>query len=169
MGLSNALSGGIIMFGITYLLFAFSGLTDDVESFSDTSSQVYDLENKLMKTTIDVNIEATPGTNATFSFDITNTNVEKLWQFEKFDVIVTYDSSGITYTEIMTYDTACPPSTGEWCIKTWTDDVLDEEILNVGETITIEVEVNNNLQNNSDLIVVVSTQNGVVATDTVIV
>jgi len=169
MGLGNALSGGIIMFGITYLLFAFSGLTDDVESFSDTSSQVYDLENKLMKTTIDVNIEATPGTNDTFGFDITNTNVEKLWQFEKFDVIVTYDSSGITYTETMTYDAACPPSAGEWCIKIWTDDVLDEEILNVGETITIEVEVNNNLQNNSDLIVVVSTQNGVVATDTVIV
>lgn len=169
MGLSNAISGGIILFGITYVIFAFSGMTDNTVSILDTSSELSDLENKLMKTEISVTIEATPGTNDTFSFDITNTNVEKLWKFEKFDVIVTYDNSGTTYTETMTYDVTCPPTAGEWCIKTWTNDVLDEKILNVGETITIDVEVNRNIQNNSDLIVVVSTQNGVVAIDTVVV
>ena len=168
MGLSNALSGGIILFGITYVIFTFGGLTDNVASFSDVSSQTSDLENKLLKTSIDVTIESTPGTNPTFSFDIENTNLEKLWDFENFDVIITYDSPATT-TLTMTYDSACPPSAGEWCINTWTNDVVDPEILNEGEIITIDVEVNGNIQNNSDLIVTVSTPNGVVATDTVVV
>ncbi len=166
MGLSNAISGGIIMFGITYVLFAFSGLTDSAASFSYVSSQTSDLESKLLKTSIDVTIDNPPGTDATFSFEIKNTNLEKLWEFDKFDVIITYDSGGTTYTETMTYDSTCPPVAGEWCIKTWTNDVLDPEILNDGETITVNVKVDNNLQNNRDLIVIVSTPNGVVASVT---
>ena len=141
-------------------------MTDTVASFSDVSSQTSDLESKLVKTTIDVTIDTPPGTDSTFSFEIINTNLEKLWKFDKFDIIITYDNSGTTYTETMTYDSACPPIAGEWCIKTWTNDVLDPEILNNGETITIDVEVNNNIQINSDLIVIVSTPNGVVASIT---
>jgi len=169
MGLSNALSGGIILFGVTYVIFSFAGFTDIAASITEISSQTSDLENKLLKTSIDVTIEAIPGTDPTFSFDVTNTNLEKLWEFEQFDVIVTYDNSGITYTETMTYDPSCPPVAGQWCIRTWTNDVLDPEILNNGETITVDVEVSNNLQNNRDLIVIVSTPNGVVAADTVTV
>ncbi len=170
MGLSNALSGGIILFGITYVIFTFGGLTDKATSFSEVSSQTSDLESKLVKTSISVTIESVPGTEPTFSFDIANTNLEKLWEFENFDVIITYDSDGgPIYTEIMTYDSNCPPVAGEWCINTWTNDVLDPQILNNGETITIDVEIANDIQDNTPLIVVVSTQNGVVATDTVIV
>ena len=47
--------------------------------------------------------------------------------------------------------------------------MLDPTILNNGETITIRTEVANNLQNNRDLIVIISTPNGVVATDTTVV
>ena len=49
MGLSNAISGGIIMFGITYVIFTFVGITDKATSFSDVSSQTSDLESKLNK------------------------------------------------------------------------------------------------------------------------
>ncbi len=96
MGLSNALSGGIILFGITYVIFTFAGLTDTATSFSETSSQVSNLENEILKTSISVTIESDPGADQTFSFDITNTNLEKLWEFDKFDVIITYDSNGQT-------------------------------------------------------------------------
>lgn len=163
MGLSNAISGGIIMFGMTYMVFTFVGLFDDSAVFSDMASTKSNLENKILKTSIDVTIDNPPGIDSIFSFEIINTNSEKLWDFENFDVIITYNSSGITYTETMTYDSACPPTTGEWCINTWTNDVLDPEILNDGESITVDTEVANNLQVNSDLIVVVSTSNGVVA------
>ena len=168
MGLSNALSGGIILFGITYVIFTFGGLTDKAASFSETSSQTSDLESKLLKTSIDVSIDSTYdiGTDdAIFSFNVTNTNLEKLWEFDKFDVIITYDSSGTTYTEILTYDSSCPQVTGEWCIQTWRSDILDPKILNNDETITIDVTVNNDLSA-GNLIVVVSTQNGVVASVT---
>ena len=171
MGLSNALSGGIILFGITYVIFTFGGLTDKAASFSEVSSQTSDLESKLLKTSIDVSIDSTYdiGTDDTFSFNVTNTNLEKLWEFDKFDVIITYDSSGTTYTEILTYDSSCPQATGEWCVQTWWSDILDPKILNNDETITIDVTVNNALESASDLIVVVSTQNGVVASVTRVV
>jgi len=166
MGLSNAIGGGIIMFGITYVIFTFGGLTDQAASFSDTSSETTSWESKLLKTSINVSIPNPPGTDTSFDFDITNNNLEKLWEFDKFDVIVTYDSSGITHTETLSYDSACPPITGEWCINSWTNDVLDPKILNNGETITVDVEVSNNLESGTDLIIIVSTQNGVVSSAT---
>lgn len=166
MGLSNAISGGIIMFGITFVIFTFGGLTDKAASFSDASSETSNWESKLVKTSIDVSIPNDPGTDSTFSFDITNTNLEKLWEFDKFDIIITYDSAGITQTETLTYDSACAPAIGEWCISTWTNDIIDPKILNNGESITVDVEVSNNIQSGSNLIVIVATQNGVVATET---
>jgi hypothetical protein len=169
MGLSNALSGGIILFGITYVIFTFAGLTDTATSFSEVSSQTSNLESKLIKTSIDVTIDNPPGADPTFDFEIINTNLEKLWDFENFDVIITYDSSGTTYTETQTFDSTCPPVAGEWCISSWTSDVLDPEILNDGESITVSTEVNNSLQNSRDLIVIVSTPNGVVASVTTVV
>ena len=169
MGLSNAISGGIIMFGITYVIFAFGGMTDNAVSFSETSSQVSNLENEILKTSISVAIESNPGADQTFNFDITNTNQEKLWDFEKFDIIITYDSNGQTYTQAMIYVSNCSPDDGEWCIETWTNDILDPEILNYGEIITVGVKVDNNIESGKNLIVVVSTPNGIVATDTTIV
>jgi len=154
------------MFGITFVMFTFGGLADKAASFSDASSDTTDWESKLVKTSIDVTIPNDPGTDSTFSFDITNTNLEKLWEFDKFDIIITYDSAGTTHTETMTYVSTCAPIVGEWCINTWTNDVLDPKILNNGETITVDVEVSNNLQSASDLIVIVATPNGVVASET---
>ena len=169
MGLSNAMSGGIILFGITYVIFSFGGLTNTAVTLSDASSQIANLENKWLKTSIEITIDNPPGADATFDFEIINTDLEKLWDFDDFDVIITYDNSDTTYTETLTYNSACPPVAGEWCINSWTDDIMDPEILNNGETITIRAEVNNSLQSNSDLIIIVSTQNGIVASVTTIV
>lgn len=166
MGLSIAISGGIVLFGMTYLILVLSGISDNITVITITSTETAELENDIQKTSIDLSIDSPPGTDSTFDFVLTNTDILKLWDFEKFDVIVTYDSSGTTYTETLTYDSACPPTAGEWCIFDWTDDVLDPEILNTDESITIRAEVNNSLQNNRDLIIIVSTPNGVVATTT---
>ena len=103
MGLSIAISGGIIMFGITYLMFSLGGVTDNISSMSDSSVQMTEFENKRIKTEINIDSITTSGTSPTFSFDVSNTGLEKLWEFEKFDVIVTYDNSGTTYTEVMTF------------------------------------------------------------------
>jgi len=169
MGLSNAISGAIILFGITYVMFAFAGFTDTTASITEVSSQKSDLESKLLKITISLTSLQSPGNITTFDFNITNTNLEKLWDFDKFDVIITYDSGGTTYTVTQTFDATCPPTAGEWCISSWTDDVFDPEILNNGETVTITTEIVNSLEIGTDLKVVVSTPNGVVASATITV
>ena len=169
MGLSIAISGGIIMFGITYLMFSLGGVTDNISSMSDSSVQMTEFENKRIKTEINIDSISTSGTNPEFNFDVTNTGLEKLWEFEKFDIIITYDSSGTTYTEVMTFSSSCPPTNGEWCVDSFSNDVIDPEILNTGETMTISTEVSNSLESSSDLIVVISTQNGIVATGTAVV
>ena len=166
MGLSNALSGGIILFGITYVIFTFMGFTDTAASFSDVSSQTSNLESKLIKTSIAIVIEDDPGTNSNFIVNMTNTNIEKLWDFENFDVIVTYDSSGTTYTETISYVSSCLPASGEWCISSWINDVIDPQILNNGETLDLRVRVQNNLEDSTTVIVIISTSNGVVASAT---
>ena len=166
MGLSNAISGGIIMFGITYVIFIFGGFTDTAASFTETSSQMSDLENKLLKTSIVIDIRNEQEGFPTFDIDVTNTNLEKLWEFDKFDVIATYeDESNDIHTETLTYSSTCPPAAGEWCVESWqSTDELDPEILNNGEEVRFAAEVSRDMDNNSWLTVAVSTQNGVVAT-----
>ncbi|PBO84717.1 MAG: hypothetical protein COA77_08190 [Thaumarchaeota archaeon] len=165
MGLSNALSGGIILFGIVYVIFTFMGITDTAASFSDVRSQISDLENKLLKTSIVIVIEDDPGTNRDFNFNMTNTNSEKLWDWENFDVITTYENGGTTYTETLTYSPICN-QIGYWCVHSWIVDVLDPEILNEGETLNIRAKVDNQLQADTTVIVIISTPNGVVASAT---
>jgi len=167
MGLSNAISGAIILFGITYVMFTFAGFTDTTVSITEVSSLKSNLESKLAKTSIDVTIPTAPGTDNAFNFRIENTNLEKLWDFDNFDIIITYDSSGTTYTETLTYDSTCPTLAGDWCITSWIGgDILDPGVLNDGEIIVVRVRVVNDLEDASDLIIIVSTPNGVVGSTT---
>lgn len=165
MGLSNAMSGGIILFGMTYTIFAFAGFTDIPVSINEAFFERTELENKMLKTSIEVTIPNPPGIDDIFDFRIENTNLEKLWDFDNFDIIITYDSSETTYTETLTFDSECSISIGTWCIDSWvTSDIIDPSILNTGEVINIRARINNNLDSGSDLIITVSTPNGVVST-----
>jgi len=169
MGLSNALSGGIMLFAMTYVIFSFSGVMDSTASFTEVSSEVSDKQNKLLKTSIELFLYEPSIGDSIVEFYITNTDLEKLWDFDKFDVIITYDSAGLTYTETITYVSSCPPVAGEWCITAWYEDRIDPLILNTSESIDMRAAISNNLQNNRDLIVIVSTPNGVVATASTVV
>jgi hypothetical protein len=169
MGLSIAISGGIIMIGMTYLLFSLFGITNNIVKVSDSSFEKIDLENEIKKTSISIISITTSGTSSSFSFNVQNDDLQKLWEFDKFDVIVTYDSNSTTYTEYLIYQSSCPAITDTWCINTFNSDVVDPEILNQYENMQIDAQVANSLKNNGNLIVTISTQNGVVATRTVVV
>ena len=169
MGLSIAISGGIIMIGMTYLLFSLFGITNNIVKVSDSSFEKIDLENEIKKTSISIISITTSGTSSSFSFNVQNDDLQKLWEFDKFDVIVTYDSGSTTYTEYLIYQSSCPAITDTWCINTFNSDVVDPEILNQYENMQIDAQVANSLKNNGNLIVTISTQNGVVATRTVVV
>lgn len=167
MGLSNAISGGIIMFGITYVIFTFGGLTDQAALFSDASTDTSDLENRILKTSFTIDSITTAAPISTFTVDITNTGIAKLWKYDKFDMIVTYDSLGTTYTENLEYTDVC--GIGKWCITLFTNDVIDPEILNQGESITIEGTLSRVLQSSTTMIIVISTDNGIVVKETKLV
>lgn len=162
MGLSNAISGGIILFGITYIMFTFGGFTDKTLSVAEVSADKLELENKLSKTSFTIDSITTAAPSPTVTIDITNTGIEKFWEFEKFDVIITYDSLGTTYTEKLSYSDTCPAISGSWCLVLFSNDVVEPEILNQGESLTIEATVSRVIQLSSTIITVISTQNGVV-------
>jgi len=129
-----------------------------------------DLENKLVKTSIIINsVSATPLT-PNVSFEIENKSIEKLWEFEKFNVFITYtDTIGSSvHTDELTYVNTCPSVTGQWCPSVFGNDVMDPKILNYGETLTIDSVVNNAIKLSTNLTVIISTQNGVVATKTIV-
>ncbi len=163
MGLSNAMSGGIVLFGITYVIFVFMGITEISTSLNDTLFERSDLDDKRAKTSIDVIISNPQQVGDTFNFRIENTNLEKLWDFDKFDVIITYNISDATYTETLEYDDTCPVDAGYWCISSFTDDYVEPHILNEGESMNIRLKINNNLEINSILTIKISTANGVVS------
>jgi hypothetical protein len=169
MGLSIAISGGIIMIGMTYLLFSLFGITNNIVKVSDSSFEKLDLENEIKKTSLSIISITTSGTSSSFSFNVQNDDLQKLWEFDKFDVIVTYDFGSTTYTEYLTYQSSCPAVAGTWCINTFNNDVVDPKILNQYENMQIDAQVINSLKTGGNIIIIISTQNGVVATRTITV
>ncbi len=161
MGLSNAMSGGIILFGITYVIFTFANITDVTIGLNDVLFERSILDDKRAKTSIDVTIIIEPLVGNIFSFTVENTNLEKLYDYDKFDVIVTYTVSGVTYVESLVYVTSCSPMTGEWCINYFTDDNVEPGILNEDEFFISQARISNTLEVGSTVNIKIVTPNGV--------
>ena len=92
MGLSIAISGGIILSVMLLVFMTIPGLMEKFVSIEVTSSKNSDLEDKILKT--DTKIQeslAFSGSNIV-NFDLLNEGNEKLWDYDKFNVIITYDA-----------------------------------------------------------------------------
>ena len=139
---------------------------ENITSIQETSSEVKALENSIHNTKVKiVNLEA-EADSIMVNFTLNNNGTEKLWNFEKFNVLVTYDVGVSMTTEELTYSGDCAggvPSAGNWCIQSISSDVLDPGILNDGESASIRTQVNQNLATEK-AITIVTTDNGVVAT-----
>ena len=170
MGLSNVASGGIILVVLVVVLMTMPGLLDSTLTLQEASSANSDIQNSISKTIINVNTLTAPtGNPDEITFSVDNTGEEKLWNFEKFNVIITYDSASSKHTEALLYGGTCgggQATVGTWCINSITDDRLDPDILNEGESLEIKSTVANNLSTGIAIVVIV-TDNGVVATDSV--
>jgi hypothetical protein len=71
-------------------------------------------------------------------FSITSSGTEKLWNYEKFNLIITYPIAGNTNkTQSFTYQSgACgTPAAGKWCITSISGDSFDPNILNTNEVL----------------------------------
>ncbi len=102
MGLSMALAGGISAFSILFLLFTIFPMTSEkIVEQGITTSEILAVNNSILKTEMDFRTLSTSSGSDTGNFFLTNDGIKKLWNYDNFDLIVTYDADiGGTKTRI---------------------------------------------------------------------
>ncbi|MGQ0792193.1 MAG: hypothetical protein ACT4NJ_08250 [Nitrosopumilaceae archaeon] len=164
MGLSVAISGGIILTVFVLILFSLPGLADKLFSIGDITSQVTQHEQEISNTEINVDEISVLVGSSTVNFTLNNDGSEKLWNFEDFDLFIEYDDvTPGKLTEELTFSGNCLgifPLAGNWCIQSITLDVKDPGIINTDEKATIWTRVNQNLVTSTAIVTIV-TDNGV--------
>lgn len=168
MGLSAALTGGIMMTMIVIILImAIPAVINANVSMNRAYSERALLDDVLSKTSIKLDsLSALPLSNVV-TIAATNDGSSKLWNYEKFNILVTYNSTnGITsgkITETLDYagiTTAANIPAGSWGITKFTGDGMDPQILNPNESLEITCKLSNNIALQGFLTVILSTDNG---------
>lgn len=168
MGLSVAIAGGIVMFALVYILLMLPGVVDQTGSITKASSQISDVENSILKTNISMSALSATSGSSTIDLTVSSSGTEKLWNYEKFSLIVTYPIAGNTNkTESFTYQSgACAsPPAGKWCIVSITGDTTDPNILNTNEALNARM-TSSQVLNSGTVIATLSTDRGITATRT---
>ena len=164
MGLSVAISGGIILTVFVLILFSLPGLADKMFSIGDITSQVTQHEQQISNTKISIEQISVLVGSSTVNFTLNNEGSEKLWNFEDFNLFIEYDDtpSGKIIEEL-SYSGDClstVPLAGNWCIQSISNDVKDPGIINTDEQATIWTQVGQNLVTSTAIVTIV-TDNGV--------
>jgi hypothetical protein len=164
MGLSVAISGGIILTVFVIILFSLPGLAEKMFSIGDITTQVTQHEQEISKTEISIDQISVLVGSSTVNFTLNNDGSEKLWNFEDFDLFIEYDDATPgKLIEELTFSGEClgtVPLDGNWCIQSITSDVKDPGIINTDEKATIWTKVSQNLVSSTAIVTIV-TDNGV--------
>ena len=108
MGLSIVISGAIIFVALIYVLMTIPNVLDSISSVDEASSEISVLEDSISQTETSLNSLSALIGKSTVNFTLNNDGSEKLWNFEKFNLIITYDADigGIKtkVTEQLTYN-----------------------------------------------------------------
>lgn len=154
------------MFALIYILLTLPSMVNQIVSITKASTEISEMENSMLKTNISMQaIYAASGSRAV-NFTVANTGTVKLWNYENFDLIVTYPVSGQTRSELLNYTGTCSgaPSSGTWCIAAFNSDKIDPKILNTNESISIYSRVTQTPISGT-VSAAISTDNGIVATN----
>src|SRR3989304_8650529 len=141
MGLSVAISGGIILTVFVLILLSLPGFMDKMFSIGDITSQVSQHEQVISNTKLSMDHLSVLVGKSKVNFTLNNDGSEKLWNFEDFNLFIEYD--GITsgkLIEDLTFNGEClgaVPQAGNWCIQSISNDIVDPKILNSGEIANI--------------------------------
>jgi len=92
LGLSIAISGGIILSVMLLVFMTVPDLMEKFVSIGETSSKTSDLEDIILKTDTKVQELLAFSGSKVVNFDLLNEGNEKLWDYDKFNVIITYDA-----------------------------------------------------------------------------
>ncbi len=171
MGLSIAISGGIVTFTIVYAMMSFPAILDDTTKVSTSSAQMSSTLNSILHTNINLSNLQNVGDSSTVNFSIDNTGNTILWNYNKFDTIITYQANTTgnpTITEVLQYTNSCTAlASDHWCIQNITNDLIHPGILDPKETLDIKAELQNPTNSGSILTANMGTDNGVLSTSSV--
>ena len=134
-------------------------------SMSTATSQRLQIDDVQSKSSVSISSIQAPPLGNQISFVINNTGSIKLWDYQKFSVLVTYDAlGGSRKTEEVAYQGISPaPSQGFWSISQFNNDYADPQIINPGESAKIVCHVSSPLLGAGGTVTVaLSTDAGVV-------
>ncbi len=175
MGLSIAISGSIVLMTLVNITMTIFVLTSTASiSMSQVLSDRSGIENASLNTSARIESVQAVANDAQLLIMLNNTGLTKLWSYDNFDVIVTYDANmtgtKVRVTEQLTYagiTNTVPP--GKWGIMQFVDDFVDPQIVNHAEKVELKCSLENVIYPNGVLSVIVSTDAGAVATKSVVV
>lgn len=165
MGLSIVITGSIIITTLLISSITTINSINDMFEMSMINNYSIKLNNEKSDTNIMISsIQANSNDNLV-TLTLNNNGTSKLWDYNHFDLIITYDANmsnnKIRVTEYMIYSTVL--SNGRWTLSI-TDDIVDPNILNPNEVAVINARLSNVIYPNGKIIVSISTNNGVTST-----
>lgn len=176
MAISNAAAGGIMLVTMIVMVMSTPSLIDKMFFLQESSSDITAIEDEILNTRIQASsLVGSPG-GSVINFTLSNSGDQKLWNFEKFDLFVTYEAD-ILGTKTMTVEHLVYNATGSflnmgsaddvqagyWVVNNITDDAVEKRILNKNEAGEILAKLSNPVYANGKVMVVVSTQSGVLS------
>ncbi|MDE1840246.1 MAG: hypothetical protein KGI09_00010 [Thaumarchaeota archaeon] len=171
MGLSIAISGGIVTFTIVYAMMSFPAILDDTAKISRSSSEMSNTLDEIIHTNISISNVIDTAATATATFSITNTGNTILWNYQQFDAIASYPPPlpGNRVTSVLQYSSSCVGLTaGQWCINSITNDLNHPGLLDPGETANIKMILSNQaITSGGTFTINFGTDNGVIDTSSV--
>ena len=171
MGLSMAISGGIVTFSIIYVMMSFPAILDGTAKLSTSSEQMSNTLNIIMHTNISISGLASTHDTDLATFAVTNTGNIILWNYKEFDTIITYQANTVgfpTLTEVLHYNNNCGALVSDqWCIQSITNDLIHPGILDPKEIANIHAKLQNPTNLGGTLTLNFGTDNGVMDTSSV--
>jgi hypothetical protein len=110
VGLSIAFAGGIVSIAMFAILLNYNFITDSIYDASLSRSEFAKIDDSILKTSIDIKYQNASSGNSFVSLSLAENGTEKLWKFNKFTVLVTYDADiggvSTSTTEQLSYNSA---------------------------------------------------------------
>lgn len=101
MGLSIAITGTIILFTLMAVMFTLSTMVNSLVTMEDVSSQASVIKDSISQTSIQIMSANAKSGNDYVLVSLANNGTGKLWDYDKFTLLVTYDANiGGTKTKV---------------------------------------------------------------------
>jgi archaellum component FlaF (FlaF/FlaG flagellin family) len=112
MGLSHIIPAGVVFIPLVVIVMAIPDISNTILQINEAALDVSELENSILNTHFELSNLSATGDSNTISFNVTNIGNTKLWDYDNFDLIVTYEgvvgTSSTNVTERLSYTETAP-------------------------------------------------------------